>query len=318
MARSTQDIIFNVTLQTVEIFVWQPRIAAPLQPSAGAVSVFAATAGDDDTAEWTAVGTVDTPNTTVDAASGDGQANPRRLAIASTAGLQIGRKYLLKEESMYEWVEPQRIVTNDFIECRHALKNAYTTAATLQSTYITAVVDATWIADEANISEHIDPDPGWRVRWDVTAGGITYIEYDYFDVVRGLVVPKITIDDVAARWRGLVDSLGPAYRVDRGRSVLLSATRILRSQLHAIDVNDAALRESDVIDEYATLIATRLFAQGGNAPPGWEVRDFYVVAKDLEDKFYERHFLVTSHHNLARGSSGAADSSAAPVALWEK
>ena len=137
------------------------------RPTSATFSVFEDYANDDATAEFTGTGTVDSVNTTVDVTSGIGTTDAHKINLAATTSIVTGRKYLISESSKQEWVEPIEIVSADYIRVRHPLRNSYSTAATFVGTTITAAIDATWVADASNISDHSDPNPDYRIRWAI-------------------------------------------------------------------------------------------------------------------------------------------------------
>src|SRR5689334_5792748 len=114
------------------------------RPSAATFDVFRNYTSDDATPEFTGAAVVDAPNTTVSASSGPTEIDPQKLSLASTTGIVTGRKYLVSENAVQEWVEPVEIRAG-YIRTRHPLKNSFTTAATFVSTWITGAVDAAFI-----------------------------------------------------------------------------------------------------------------------------------------------------------------------------
>ena len=299
--RRTEQIVYNVTGQSLVHRFIQGR------PTAVTFKVFEDGEDDDADPEFEGSASIDTVSTTVDATSGKSQADPHKLSVAATTALVTGRLYRLTEDGHSRFVEPVEIVSGDYVRLRHALRHDYAVGATLESTYASVAIDATFIADIDNINDHEDPNPGWRVRLEATIGGSGYVEYAFFDVVRGLVEPHIAISDIEAHGcPNLADTLPAHYRPENGQSLVSAAERIMRSNLHAIDLNDAALRDNEVLDEYTILIAKRLLASGGWKPSGWEVGEFYTATMAEEERFYERHFSISAKHHTVSGAAGDA------------
>ena len=300
--RSTSEVVYAVSSQTVELRALQGR------PSSATFSVFNDTAGDDDTAEFTGTATVTDPSTTVDASSGPSQADPQKLNLAATTGIATNRKYLVSEGSKQEWVVPVEIVSADYIRCRHPLKNNYTSSATFVSTTITAAIDDTWIAAEENVSDQIDANPSYRVRWAVTVGGVVYVSYSFFDVVRAPISYDIDIDDLNARAPGLHDSLPIEYAVEQGRPLVAAAFKAVRARLaaHAVDVD--AFRNDEILDELVILKSLHLLGGGGWKPMGYDSASAYVADTERAfETFFQQHVSVTQKSRMATGTTGGAD-----------
>lgn len=312
--RRTEQIIYDVAGQSLLHRFIQGR------PTAVTFTVREDGEDDDAVATFSGSASIDTADTTVDAASGPSQANPHKLSVAATTGFVAGRKYRLSENAQVEWVEPVEIVAGDYMIVRHPLRNGYGVGAALESTYASVAIDATFIADEDNINDHRDPNAGWRVRLEATIGGATFVEYSFFDVVRALVESQITIADIEAHGApNLVNTLPDYYRRDQGRRLIESADRIVRARLHAIELNDAALRDMEALDEFTILVAKRLLAEGGWAPSNWTPQEYYEIALATEERWFEQHFAIEPKRAISAGTGGGVTgSSTAAPPLWVK
>lgn len=310
--RLSSDIVFNVTGQTLEYRVLQGR------PTSATFSVFDEALGDDDTAEFSGTATVESVSTTVDAASGRSQTDPQKINLTSTSGVTTSRKYLISEGSKQEWVQPIEIVTNDYIRVRHVLKNDYTTSATFVGTTITATVDSTWVADEANISDHLDPNPSYRVRWAIVVSGVTYVAYSFFDLVRAPIRHQVDIDDLNARAPGLHDNIPTEYQVEQGRPLIQAAEKSVAAKLAAHGIDTDAFRNDEIYDELVILRSLQMLAMAGFAPLGMNKQQYVDDTRNDYETFFQQHVSVTLKSRLASGSSGAADTPVAPVSYWAK
>jgi hypothetical protein len=262
--------------------------------------------------------TVDTVSTTVDATSGQGQADPQKLNLTATTGIVTRRKYLLSEGSKQEWVEPIEIVSADYIRARHPLRNTYTTAATLVGTSMTATVDSTWVAAEENLSDISDPNPDYRVLWSFVVGGVTYRQYSFFDLVRSAVGHQVDISDLNAYAPGLADSLPTEYKVEQGRPLLDAAWRSAKAKLRNPSINTDALRDSELVDELVIYSALVVLAVGGWRPAAYDsAADYLAVVQPQYDRFFEQNFVVTLKTPLDTGNTGAAEP-VAPKPFWSK
>lgn len=304
MPRTTTDLIFNVTGQSLTHLVRQGR------PTSATFKVFRDYSNDDATPEFSGSATVDSVNTTVDVASGQAQTDPNKISLTSTTGIVIGTKYLIAENSKQEWVDPIEIVSADYIRVRHPLRNNYTTAATFVGTTLSAAVDSTWIALTNSISDHDDPNPDYRIRWEILVGGATVVEYSYCDVVRGRVSYSCDIDDVNARAPGLVDSLPREYQEEQGRPLLDSAWRAVQSKLAAMNLDADAVRDAQALDELVIMKSLHLLAMGGWKPLGLSSIEYVEMTRTDFERFFEQHWQTNRSHAIATGPSSAADTSA--------
>jgi len=312
--RTAAALLYNVTGQTLLLRVPQGR------PSSATFGVYRNYAGDDDTTEFSGSATVDTVNTTVNAASGASQADPQKVSLASTTGVVLGRKYLLSENSVQEWVEPVEIRAS-YIRVRHPLLNDYSTAAAFVSTWLSAAVDSTFIQTLGKVSDLSDLAPDYRVRWTIVVSGVTYIAHSYFDVVRAEVRHDVDIDDINARAPGLRDSLPVEYQVEDGRPLIDAAFRAVRAHFRAINIDVLALRDNEALDELVILRALRVLAEGGWHPKDMDPVNYVTLTTGNYDRFFEQHYAVTLKHQV-QYQIGAANSSAArdlsPVRYFRK
>ena len=264
----TEEILFGVTGQT--FYFDAPEGAAS---SITSVNVFENDVGDDGTAESATTGSasVDSVSTTVSATSGLGQANPRRITLTSLTGVAVGRYYLVTnatgEKEMVEIVE--RDATNSYVYTRHPLQNVYASTNAFVGTRISISADSTWIADTANISPWLDPNPRYRISWKYVVGGVTYIHAGYMDLVRYRGESTVTGADVDARFPGWFDSLPTYDREDQGRRLILEAYRQLKLDMYQQLKADQMVRNGEVFDELviikAALISKEAAAVNGNA-----------------------------------------------------
>ncbi len=308
--RSTTDIVFGVTGQSLAYRVPQGRATS------ATFKVFDAFADDDATADFSGSATVDSVTTTLTATSGDGTTDATKVNL-STTSIVIGKQYLLAEGQRNEWVEPVQVETGYFY-ARHPLKGSYTTAATFVGTTITAAVDATWVAATANLSDHMDQNPSYRVRWEVLVGSSTYVSYTYFDLVRAAVTHQVDADDINTRAPGYFDQIPIEYRAEQGRPVIDSAWRSAQADLTRLQIDTDAIRDDQFLDELVIRRTLCVLAMGGWRPAGFASVNEYIEATTTSyDRFLEQHVQATLTHKLATGSGGGAEI-VAPKAYWSK
>lgn len=267
----TQEILFGVTGQSFHFDA--PEASTTGISSITSVSVFENDTGDDGAAESATTGSAseDAVDTTVLSASGAGQSNPRRIALSGITGVTVGRTYLMiNSTGERESVEVVDIDTTGLIVlARHPLQNAYALGDTFIGTRIRISVNSTWVADTANISPWLDPNPRYRIRWVYVVGGVTYAHASYVDLVRYKGETTVLGADVDARFPGWLDSLPTYDREDQGRRLINEAYRQLKLDLYQQLKADQMSRNGEVIDELvilkAALISKEAAAVNGNA-----------------------------------------------------
>lgn len=247
--RTVQDILFDVTGQTVYFDCPEGHPSAVTS-----VGVFRWDASDDDTAE-SAVGTgaVETnPNTTLDGAA---VALSRSIPLLDTTDIESERRYLLTGAAgLKELVEVDSITAADSVTVKHPLHNDYATGATFQTTRIQATVDATWAADDSNITtDDVGPNPMYRVRWVYVVSGVTYVADTYFNLVRYGARHGVQPQDIDSLIPGWLDSLPSDHRLDQGRRLIDDAYREVKIDLHQVDLAASSIAESEITDELVRL-----------------------------------------------------------------
>lgn len=297
--RSTADIIFGVTGQLL-----RHRVRAG-RPTSATFSVFADDAGDDDEAEFSGTATVDAVSTALSAAAGVGEADPTAIPLTSAASVAVGRRYLISESGRREWT---KIVALDgsTAYAPAPLQNAYTTSATFVGCDLTAAVDATWVADEGNLSDPSVPEPDYRARWEILIGGATQVAYTFFDLLRGAVDHGITIDDLEGRLWNVMSDLPVEHRADQGGRIIDAAWEDVQSDLAGNRVNDAALRDASIVDQLLMRKIRLTFAQNGHVPRGMPADVALADARAEYQRFFERMIAASSSVPIAKSTSGGA------------
>ncbi len=306
--RSTSDIVFGVAGQSLLYRVPQGR------PSAATFQVFAESAADDGTVEFSGTATIEDVNTTLDAAAGIGQDDRTVMSLATGGGtnVTVGRRYLVEGAGRKEWA---LIVgkDGDDIYTSAPLMNAYESGATLKGTHVSAAIDNTWVADESHLkADPSDPAPAYRVRLLITVGGVDTVAYTFFDLVRGAIGHGITLHDVEARFWNLLDNCPVDHRADGGARLLDAAWQDVQSDLAAGHMNDGALRDAQLVDALLIRRVRLMFAENGQRPAEMTGDRFLEFAKNDYERFLEKHFLVASKVTAARSPGSGATKASLP------
>lgn len=198
------------------------------------------------------------PDTTVNAASGWGQSDPRILNVAATTGASVDRTYLVTSANGFrEWFDVDEVASGTSITARHPLHNAYTTGDTVQSTRISVTVGTTWCS---TINYLIDngPNPTYRVRWVYVVDGVTHVADTPFKLVRYAGKHGVVASDIEAVYPGWIDRLPTDHQEDQGRRLIDEAFRSVKLDMHASNINEAMIAETEVVDELTRWKAVEL------------------------------------------------------------
>jgi len=277
MSHQTIDILFNVPGQSLWFDAPEGRPSAIL-----ASIVYEATAADDSQAEDAKSGSPAieaTPNTTFDAASGDGQAEPRQLNLTATTGAAIGRVYLATNAlGESERVEVAAISSGAYVIAREPLQNAYAAADAFVTTRITQPLSSEWLADTGNLSGEIDPNPRYRWRLVYVVASTTHVHDLYFDVVRYAARHDVTPLDVDRRAPGWIDRLPTHYRDDQGRALIDEAYRAIKFDLYNLSTPDQSIRNREAVNELVLLRSIDMVHQDDRSARMYQDRLAQLIA----------------------------------------
>jgi len=273
------------------------------------VTIYENSSDDDGTTESATTGSasIGTLDTTVDAASGVSESNPRKLNVASTTGCAVGDRYLLTSatSSESEWIEVESFVANDYIICKDPLANDYASSDTLEDTSVTISVDSTWVAAKTNVSQHLDPNPRYRARWVYVFNSVTYVQASYFDLVRYKGQHTVNGLDVDRAFPGWLDSLPTYHREDQGRKILAEAYRQVKMDLYRYGKADQLLRNQEVVDNLVmykanALVAAANVSRGANP----DAAEFSIAIYDKEIQ----HLIAHPKVDIDKTGQGGASS----------
>lgn len=273
MADANRTIIYNVTGQVLELY--PPEWALGI-PSSATYSVWAANVGDDDTAEFSGSATIDSVSTTVDAASGASQSDPRKINLTSTSGITVGRWYLLTNAAgQTEMVRADEVVTNDYIRASAPLSYDYAASDTFKGLRIYFTVDPTFVATETKLANSYNP---YRVRWSYTEGGISRRHATYFDLVRYQKEHNVTPDDLA-------EIQGDIELEDKISRIILyidAAWERVQKDLTFRNIKAHQIRDAQLRDEIVRCCALLVAAEDGVIPGG---RDNETVVLERRQRY---------------------------------
>jgi hypothetical protein len=295
MLNPRASLVFGQTGQVVEFY---PPESILGQASGGATySVWAVDADLDGSAEFSGTATLDSVSTTFDQSTGASQASFRdRLTVASTTGIAIGRTYLASNaNSERELIEVDAIKTDDWVSKEGPLSYDYVNGDTLKGIRHYFTIDATWVADEANIGT------GWRILWTYTIASVTYRTWTNFDLVR--VDTKHQVNEAAIyarfpdmRYQQAKDDLG--WRAIIGEAELhVDFDLHTKYQLRPDELRDPALYNRLVLSCAIWKISET------RAPKGRDLTEFNT---QMRMQYYQDLNALEKVVPVDKGTSGGA------------
>lgn len=315
MTRAAQEIVFDVTGQEL-VF------DAPSRPaSVTSVDVLPWDSGDDDTAESATTGTasIDSVNTTFDAASGVSQDNPRICNLTATTGIVLRRQYLATNAlGETEWVEVGGITSATSVISNVNLMNDYASTDTFVGTRISIDVDSTWIADENNVINTASPNPSYRVRWVwVDADSKTHVDYTFVRLVRVEGRHGVTAIDMEAVLPNWISMLPQGHREDGGARLLAEAHRRVKVDLHAAGIADEQVRNQEIVDEAVKRAAVVVLLRAKLRSGAGEVDISLTDAIEDYNSLINRLFTIETRVPVATTSDSAAVN-VSSIGIWSR
>lgn len=300
-----QEILFGVTGQS---FVFDAPDGRPSNP---VVTVHAASADDDGTAETATTGaaSVDAVDTTL---ASEGAAGSSTLVLADVAGIVKGRRYLLDAVGLSEHVEVLAIDAGaDTVTLRHPLLNTHATGATLQGCRMSIAVAPAWSSTQGKVT-----DGGYRVRWVYEVNGEATIGVGYASLVRYRAQNLVTALDVDRRFPGFIDRLPPDHREDQGAALIGEAFNAVRFDALGDAQVLRKLRDTEVLADLVKHRALVLAIEHQIMAGAANMLDALKVATDAYDKRYLQLIREPKVPFDATGEGAASAGRRAPI--WRR
>lgn len=239
------------------------------------------------------------PNTTLSSILAIGDTY---VQLNSVAGIVVGGMYRLASLLLeHEMVIVTKIAVGG-VYVRHPVLNAYTTG-TFVSTRLSLTTSNVFVADTANLSGE-DPNPKYRGSISYNVGAATHKHYFYADLVR--MVPKhhvqpSDLEDHSPNW---ILNLPTYFRRESGRPLIDRAYQDVKFDLEASELDDASLRNDEMVDELVLFKTLHLTAMGKEMNKGGTERATDMAMKAYE---YRLNSLVRLHRVIAvdTGTTGA-------------
>ena len=310
MAASVQDVVYALIGQAL---IWDPPEGVP--SSVTFVSVYPLSTGDDGTAETATTGSasIDSVDTTVDATSGKGQGNERKISLTATTNCAIGQRYQVTSAATAEteWVTLVGIASADYVVAAEPLQNAYASADTFKGARISISVDSTWVADSSNISDDSISTPGYRVRWVYVVDSVTYTHDGYFNLVRYPFNHSVTSADMLGVEPGWVNKLPTYHREDRGARIIDAAFDEVRTDIFLSGHAPEMIRDQPIIDRLVMRKAREVLERFGES----EMQQAYTAQE--YNTLLDGSIRVVTRVAEATGTGGGGQDTTAK-AIWTK
>lgn len=251
-------LVYNL-IAPAQLFELYPPEGVPA--AAATYSVWPGFRGDDEAAEFSGTATMDTYSQAPSAASGYTQANRRRVNIATTTGLAVGRLVVLENVlGQKEVAKVTAIAAASYFEVEYDLAYDYTTTSTVKGFRQTFSPPDVFVQNESKINSEAYP---YRIRWSYTVAGVAGRNLQYFDLLRHAEQPGLVDDDVKNTWP---DS---AYMMDadRRQRIMGEAHAELDKDLRLRGLDPALIAPQSVRTQLLKNCFTYLAVRSGAAIP---------------------------------------------------
>lgn len=299
------DLIYGETAQTVYVYPEEWPFGVP---TSATCSVFKGDQSMDEDAEFSPTVTIDALSTTIATASGASQSNPRRLYLASAAGIDPGVSYLAENAvEQREVVTPTKVnTTSAWVELENELRYDYpASGCTLKGLRMSFPVNTTWVADANKLL--LPHWPSYKAVWTYTQGGQGRRAYSYLRLVRQISKTGVSMRDLQRYWPDLPLE-EPRNMRGQGEVGLIQASwddccRDLRGLGH----EPTTFRDVDLL---AGLHIKKCFHNlslwRGVSPGAWSPDAFEVLTRKEYGEYLLNHFGAKTTPKKDEGTDGAA------------
>ena len=297
MPVSHQDIVFGEEDQDLALVVPEGRPSSITN-----VNIHLWSASDTADSEWTVSSTsIDAVDTTFDDNSGVSSANTKLLNLAATTSIVADREYLATDaQGIKEWVLVSGITAGASVTSILGLGRDYVNGDTFEGTRITTTVDATWIADAANINTGLTTFDRWRVRWEYVVGGVTYVRTTTFSVVRRAAQHTVTPPSIALLYPSLYNSAPTDFRHERLQFIIDKAYEEFATDLLQVTIPDEQVLSPKVVNEMVEFKTAVLIGRDRAMATGDELT--LTIANDTYMRRFQSIFGAPSEIKVPVGT----------------
>jgi lysophospholipase L1-like esterase len=228
---------------------------------AATYSVWAGYRGDDEAVEFSGTASADSYYQNLSSASGYSQANRRKVNLASTTNLVVGRQYELKNAlGQKEIVKVVAISTSSYAEVEYDLAYDYTTTATFRGIRHTFIPPNVFVNDESKINAEEYP---YRIRWSYHLGALPGRYLQFFDLLRHLEQVGLVDDDLKDAWPDVAYLIETESR----KRIMVEAEATLDKDLRLRGVDPAEIAPQAMVTQILKDCFTMLAIRSGKAVP---------------------------------------------------
>lgn len=307
--------VFGLTGQVIEFY---PPEATEGVPSAATCTVYRGGQSNDEDAELAPAVTIDSTSITLSGTSGyamhSGAGGRKRLTLPNVSGLATRRRYLLQNGNQQREVVRLAEVSASslYADVEYDLAYDYPlTVSSLLGLRMTWTVDATWVADEANLSGPASP---YRVLWQYTVAGAVRRHWTLLDLVRQARQHGVTADSLLGDWPSLLYQIGPDDRVYAAERAIASAWDRVSYDLEMAGLDPDALRDSGKLDMLVREASLEVFARQGEAPANRDLEQWVRETSAIYKRDLEK--AIAGNRLLRAEGTDSAISTDPPSAGW--
>ena len=304
--------------QTGQVVEWYPSDSVSvLEGAPSSAATYSCQRGDTDddaTAEFSGTSTIDATSTTVDAASGYSQTNRRRLYVAATTSITVGRRYVVTNAyGQREVVVVAAIASADYVDLEDDLAYDYASADAVKGLRCVFTIDATWIADEDNI---LAPgEPPYRLTWTYATATATRKALTTFTVARRASEHGVSIADLKPLFP---DVVWVEWTTQRGRDFapqIDAAYQAVCWDLRMAGYSREQVADPLVIDRLTTQRAVALIAEALAASGSGQLSQWATLQAERYKTMFQAAIGTGLRTWLDAGTDGAITSNPARQ-LW--
>ncbi len=300
-----QKLTYNQTAQLIEL-PYPPEWVYGAPSAAATYAVWESTQDLDDDAEFSGTASLDSVDTTFDAASGFSQsANRQRANLTATTNVAVGRYYVAANAlGQRELLNVKAISSGNYVDATYPLQYDYAAADTFKGLRSYFIVPTSFIQEESNINVPSNP---WRVQWTYTINSVQYTTWTEFDVVRADGQVAVTGHDLYALRPDLKYHQWPDERGEHYSRQIKAAQDRMRFDLeNRFGITLDQIRDHATQEELHRSCAMWLIAMAGAPPP--DGFDSATYAQMMHGQYESDLQHVKEKILLSKSPSGAVTS----------
>lgn len=238
----------------------------------GTVTVFDPRYAFDDAVNnpiVTGTATREAVDTTLTAAAGASQANPRNLPMVAPAALAVGEFVIVENAAKQRERVTVRKIAAAAVEIEEPLVFEYATSDTVVSAKMAspAIPDA-FLQDEDNLAEH------YFARWTYTVDGVTTTATTRWDLVREPFRSNVQDSHLLDRYPDLLRVTSFKNHPATLKPIIAEATRDVMLDITKAGYDPDRVRGGEIVDRLVVYKSFELVSMIGSHPPDRDVEEY--------------------------------------------